>query len=273
MADAADHWIFASYIRHLEGRIGNRLTDPERTELLKFARGHFEAIDRCNALFHGVTRAIHLTEVVLATLEGRWLLGKEVDSAELRHALIAVWCHSAAFADTLTDDDRLPRGIPNDGWWPWVFDRSATLCARAAPNFSGIDVAKLVALSQACGFAPVAANHQSGHQSSHRPDDPDSPDTELLEQVRAAWLVSLASDGNQAIKLKPLWTALHYWSGQSSGGPLELPGTLPEWIHFPTHWKTTLSQWSTDAMTPAMKLLELTEDGRDHLEHLRCALQ
>jgi len=26
-------------------------------------------------------------------------------------------------------------------------------------------------------------------------------------------------------------------------------------------------------MAPAMELLELTEDGQDHLEHLRCALQ
>jgi len=273
MTDAADHWIFANYIRHLEARIGNRLTDPERTELLKFARGHFEAIDRCNALFHGVTRAIHLTEVVLATLEGRWLLGKQVDSVELRHALIAVWCHSAAFADTLTDDDRLPRGIPNDGWWPWVFDRSATLCAQAAQAMSGIDGAKLVALSQACGFAPVAIGHQSDHQSDHPPDVTKDPDIELVQQLRAAWLVSLASDGNQATKLKPLWTALHYWSGQTSGAPLELLDPLPDWVAFPNHWKSTLSQWSTDAMTPAMKLLELTEDGQDHLEHLHCALQ
>jgi hypothetical protein len=273
MANATDHWIFASYIQHLESRIGTRLRDTERTNLCEFARGHFEAIDRCNALFHGITRAIHLTEVVLATLEGRWLLGKQVDSAELRHVLIAVWCHSAAFADTLTDDDRLPRGIPNDGWWPWVFDRSATLCAQAAQAMSGIDGAKLVALSQACGFAPVAVGHRSDHQSGHPPDVTKDPDIELVQQLHAAWLISLASDRNQATKLKPLWTALHYWSGESSGVPLELPGTLPEWIHFPRHWKTTLSQWSTDAMTPAMKLLELTEDGQDHLEHLRCALQ
>jgi len=273
MADATDHWIFASYIQHLEGRIGARLRDTERTELCKFARGHFEAIDRCNALFHGVTRAIHLTEVVLATLEGRCLLGQRVDSAELRHALIAVWCHSAAFADTLADDDRLPRGIANDGWWPWVFDRSAKLCARAAPNFSGIDVARLVALSQACGFAPLAADHQSGHRTGHPPDLSDAPDTELIDQMHAAWLVSLASDGNQATKLKPLWTALHYWSDQSSGAPLELPGTLPEWIHFPAYWKSTLSQWSSGAMAPALELLELTEDGRDHLKNLRHTLQ
>jgi hypothetical protein len=273
MANAADHWIFASYISHLEGRIGNRLTDPDRTELCEFARGHFEAIDRCNALFHGVTRAIHLTEVVLATLEGRWLLGKEVDSAELRHALIAVWCHSAAFADTLREDHRLPRGIPNDGWWPWVFDRSATLCALAATNFSGIDGAKLVALSQACGFARVTVGHQSDHQSGHPPAFTDARDIELVQQLHAAWLISLASDGNHATKLKPLWTALHYWSGQRSGAPLELPGALPEWILFPPKWKAMLSQWSTDAMAPAMKLLELTEDGQDHLEHLRSALQ
>jgi hypothetical protein len=273
MADAADHWIFASYISHLEGRIGNRLTDPERAELCEFARGHFEAIDRCNALFHGVTRAIHLTEVVLATLEGRWLLGKQVDSAELRHALIAVWCHSAAFADTLREDHRLPRGTPNDGWWPWVDDRSATLCALAATNFSGINGAKLVALSRACGFAPVTIGHQSDHQSGHPPAVTDARDIELVQQLHAAWLISLASEADQATKLKPLWTALHYWSGQRSGAPLELPGSLPEWILFPPQWKAMLSQWSTDAMAPAMKLLELTEDGQDHLEHLRSALQ
>jgi len=260
MANATDHWIFASYIQHLESRIGTRLRDTERTELCEFARGHFESIDRCNALFHDVTRAIHLTEVVLATLEGRWLLAKQVDSAELRHVLLAVWCHSAAFADTLGDDPRLPRGIPNDGWWPWVFDRSALLCARAAPHFSDIDVAKLVVLSQACGFAPPT-------------DAPDCPDTELIRQVHAAWLISLASDGNQATKLKPLWTALHFWSGQSSGAPLELPATLLEWIHFPAHWKTTLLQWSSGAMAPATDLLKLTEDGRDHLKNLRHALQ
>jgi len=74
MADMGDHWIFASYINHLEKRIGTRLEDAERKELCDFARNHFELIDRCNALFHGVTRAIHLTEVILATLEGRWLL-------------------------------------------------------------------------------------------------------------------------------------------------------------------------------------------------------
>jgi hypothetical protein len=201
------------------------------------------------------------------------LLGKEVDSAELRHALIAVWCHSAAFADTLREDHRLPRGIPNDGWWPWVFDRSATLCALAATNFSGIDGAKLVALSQACGFARVTVGHQSDHQSGHPPAFTDARDIELVQQLHAAWLISLASDGNHATKLKPLWTALHYWSGQRSGAPLELPGALPEWILFPPKWKAMLSQWSTDAMAPAMKLLELTEDGQDHLEHLRSALQ
>jgi hypothetical protein len=269
MTDWTGHSIFTSYIRHLKGRIGTRLLDAECTELCEFARSHFESIDRCNALFNGVNRAIHLTEVVLATLEGRWLLAKQVDSADLRHVLLSVWCHSAAFADTLTDDERLPRGIPNDGWWPWVFDRSAKLCARAAPNFRVIDRDKLVALSQACGFAPVASDHRSGHPHP----DPETPGTGLVQQVRAAWLISLASDGNQATKLKPLWTALRHWSVQDAGAPLELPSSLPEWIDFPAYWRNTLWLWSSGAMGPAIELLELTEDGRSHLKHLRDALQ
>jgi hypothetical protein len=265
MADMGDHWIFASYISHLEGRISTRLADSERGELCEFASGHFESIDRCNALFHGVTRAIHLTEVVLATLEGRWLLAQQVDPDELRHVLLAIWCHSAAFADSLPEDDRLPTGIANDGWWPWVYDRSATLCALAAQNMHGIDVARLVTLSHACGFAPGAVAPQS--------DALGGSDAELIQRVQAAWLVSLASDGSQATKLKPLWRALRYWSGQHSGAPLELPGTLTEWIDFPAQWKRTLSQWSRTAMAPAIELLDLTEDGRDHLENLRHALQ
>ena len=265
MADIGDHWIFASYINHLEKRIGARLEDAERKELCDFARNHFESIDRCNALFHGVTRAIHLTEVILATLEGRWLLAKRVDPRELRHVLLAVWCHSAAFADTLADDTRLPRGISNDGWWPWVSDRSATLCAHAGQSIKGMDVPQLVALAQACGFERVASENQS--------KVPESPDNELIQQVHGAWLISLASEADQATKLKPLWTALHCWSDQSSGAPLELPGSLPEWIDFRSYWKSILSQWSSGAMAPALELLELTEDGRDHLEHLRRALQ
>jgi len=277
MPDEADHWIFASYIRHLDRRIGTRLTDTERTQICEFARGHFETIDRCNALFNGVTRAIHLTEVVLATLEGQWLLAKQVDPNELRHVLLAVWCHSAAFADTLPGDDRLPLGIPNDGWWPWVYDRSATLCARAAQAVSGVDVAKLVALSQACGFGPVAVDH--------RPDVNDvtsvtsaanvtqAPNTQLIQRVRAAWLISLASDADQSSKLKPLWTALRYWSGHNEREIRGVLGEIPEWIDFPAQWKGMLWQWSRTAMAPAMELLELTEDGRDHLEHLRRALQ
>ena len=265
MANGADHWIFASYIAHLDQRIGTRLSDIERTEICDFARSHFESIDRCNALFHGISRAIQLTEVVLATLEGRWLLAKQVDPDELRHVLLAVWCHSAAFADTLPEDDRLPIGTPNDGWWPWVYDRSAKLCASAAKKLSGIDVAKLVALSQACRFEQVAVGHQ--------PDVSATPESELIQGVHAAWLISLASDPNQATKLKPLWTALDYWSRQSAGSPLELPGTVPKWVDFPAYWKSTLSQWSGGAMAPAMKLLKLTDDGRDHLEHVQRALQ
>jgi len=265
MADIGDHWIFASYINHLEKRIGARLEDAERKELCDFARHHFESIDRCNALFHGVTRAIHLTEVILATLEGRWLLAKRVDPRELRHVLLAVWCHSAAFADTLADDTRLQRGISNDGWLPWDSDRSATLCAHAGQSIKGMDVPQLVALAQACGFERVASENQS--------KVPESPDNELIQQVHGAWLISLASEADQATKLKPLWTALHCWSDQSSGAPLELPGSLPEWIDFRSYWKSILSQWSSGAMAPALELLELTEDGRDHLEHLRRALQ
>ena len=269
MADAADHWIFASYIDHLEQRIGTRLTDTDRTQICAFARDHFESIDRCNALFHGVTRAIHLTEVVLATLEGQWLLAKQVDPSELRHVLIAVWCHSAAFADTLPEDGRLPLGIPNDGWWPWVYDRSAKLCASAAETMAGLDAARLVTLSQACGFAPVAVAHPANVN--------DTSEAELIERIRAAWLISLASASDQPSKLKPLWTALHHWSSQNAGTPLVLPGALisalPEWIHFPAQWNSTLLQWSKTVMAPAIELLKLTEDGRDHLEHLRRALQ
>jgi len=265
VANGAAHWIFASYIDHLEKRIGTRLEDAERKELCDFARNHFESIDRCNALFHGVTRAIHLTEVVLATLEGRWLLAKRVDPLELRHVLLAVWCHSAAFADTLAGDTRLPRGISNDGWWPWVHDRSATLCAHAGERIKGTDVPQLVALTQACGLSRVASENPS--------EVPESPDNELIQRVHGAWLISLASGADQATKLKPLWTALHYWSGQNAGTPLELPRSLPEWIDFPKYWKSILSQWSSGAMTPALELLELTEDGRDHLAHLRRALE
>lgn len=274
MPDAADHWIFASYIHHLEERIGTRLADTERTQICAFARGHFEKIDRCNALFNGVTRAIHLTEVVLAMLEGQWLLAKQVDTNELRHVLLAVWCHSAAFADTLPEDDRLPLGIPNDGWWPWVHDRSATLCTLAAQAMSGIDLARLVALSQACSFAPVAVSHPPDVT-----DDTDvcdltqAPDTQLIQRVHAAWLISLASDAGQSNKLKPLWTALRYWSGQNEGTTLGVPDVIPEWIDFPARWKSLLFQWSRTTMAPATELLELTEDGRDHLEHLRRALQ
>jgi len=274
MPDEADHWIFASYIRHLDRRIGTRLTDTERTQICEFARSHFETIDRCNALFNGVTRAIHLTEVVLATLEGRWLLAKQVDPSELRHVLLAIWCHSAAFADTLPGDDRLPLGIPNDGWWPWVYDRSATLCARAAQAVSGVDVAKLVALSHACGFGPVAVDHGPYVKDvTSVTDVTQAPDAQLIERVRAAWLISLASDADQFSKLKPLWTALRYWSGQNECETLGVLGEIAEWIDFPTQWKGMLSQWSRTAMVPAMELLELTEDGRDHLEHLRRALQ
>jgi hypothetical protein len=277
MPDAADHWIFASYIHHLEKRIGTRLTDTERRQICEFARGYFEKIGQCNALFNGVTRAIHLTEVVLATLEGQWLRGKQVDPNELRHVLLAVWCHSAAFADTLPEDDRLPLGIPNDGWWPWVHDRSATLCTRAAQAMSGIDVARLIALSQACGFAPVAVNHRPDVTSvtnvTSSTNGTQAPDTQLIQRVRAAWLISLASDADQSSKLKPLWTALRYWSGQNECETRGVLGEIPEWIDFPAQWKGMLSQWSRTAMAPAIELLELTEDGRDHLEHLRRALQ
>ena len=271
MTKVAGHWIFASYINHLDRRIGARLTDTARTEICDFARHYFESIDRCNALFHGVTRAIHLTEVVLATLEGHWLLAKQVDPDELRHVLLAVWCHSAAFADTLPEDDRLPRGTPNDGWWPWVDDRSATLCARAARELSGLNAARLVALTQACGFAEVPVRRQG--DGPDRPDAQEAEDAELIQRVHAAWLVSLASDTDQAKKLKPLWTALHSWSGQNAGAPLQLLGPVPDWIDFPAHWKGTLSRWSGGAMAPAKKLLALTPDGRDHLEHLERALR
>jgi hypothetical protein len=274
MPDAADHWIFASYIRHLDRRIGTRLTDTERTQICEFARGHFEKIDRCNALFNGVTRAIHLTEVVLAMLEGQWLLGKQVDPNELRHVLLAVWCHSAAFADTLPEDNRLPLGIPNDGWWPWVHDRSATLCTRAAQAMSGIDVARLITLSQAFGFAPVAVDHRPDVTSvTSVTNVTQAPDTQLIQRVRAAWLISLASDADQSSKLKPLWTALRYWSGQNECETRGVLDEIPEWIDFPAQWKGMLAQWSRTSMAPAIELLELTEDGRDHLEHLRRALQ
>jgi hypothetical protein len=141
----------------------------------------------------------------------------------------------------------------------------------------GIDVAKLVALSQACGFGPVTVDH--------RPDVNDvtsvtsannvtqAPDTQLIRRVRAAWLISLASDADQSSKLKPLWTALRYWSGQNECETRGVLGEIPEWIDFPAQWKGMLSQWSRTAMAPAIELLELTEDGRDHLEHLRRALQ
>jgi hypothetical protein len=193
------------------------------------------------------------------------LLAKRVDPLELRHVLLGVWCHSAAFADTLAGDTRLPRGISNDGWWPWVSDRSATLCTHAGQSIQGTDVPQLVAFAQACGFSRVASENQS--------EVPESPDNKLIQQVHGAWLISLASEAVQATKLKPLWTALQYWSDQSSGAPLELPGSLPEWIDFRSYWKSILSQWSSGAMAPAIELLELTEDGRDHLEHLRRALR
>jgi hypothetical protein len=271
MADMGDHWIFASYISHLERRISTRLADSERGELCEFASGHFESIDRCNALFNNVTRAIHLTEVVLAMLEGQWLLAKQVDRNELRHALLAVWCHSAAFADILPEDDRIPCGIPNDGWWPWIDDRSAALCVRAAKTMSGIDEAKLIALSQACGFAPAAVGDTKNH--ADHTEVAQVPDAQLNQRIRAAWLISLASDAGQSNKLKLLWKALRYWSSQHEGTPPGVPGVIAEWLDFPAQWKGLLLQWSRTAMAPAMDLLELTEDGRDHLEHLHRALQ
>jgi hypothetical protein len=260
----ADHSIVASYIDHLKGQIGDRFGHHERTELCDYARHHFESLDRCNALFHGVSRAIHLTEVVLATFQGRWLVAGSVESSEFRHVLLAVWCHSAAFADTL-EDDRLPRGVPNDGWWPWVHDRSARLCVRAAETVGGLDVAKLIALSQACGFSLDAVEKTE-------PVITATSTVELVELVRAAWLVSLATDGDQANKIKPLWTALRYWSGQDTGSSLGLEVQPPKWVDFPAHWKRTLSLWSKTAMGPAIELLELTEDGRGHLLNLQRAL-
>jgi hypothetical protein len=143
------------------------------------------------------------------------------------------------------------------------------LCTRAAQAINGVDEAKLIALSQACGFAPAAIGQTPGIK--------DRPEAALIQQIRAAWLISLASDSDQSSKLKPLWTALHYWSVQNEGTPLVLPdaliSALREWIRFPAQWNSTLLQWSKTAMTPAMELLELTEDGRDHLEHLRRVLQ
>lgn len=259
MIEIAGSWASTDYLEHLESRIGKRLADAEFAELRAFARNHFHTMTRCNALFHGFARAIHLTEVVLATLEGRWLASKQTNPDELRQVLLAIWCHSAAFADTLPDDHRLPQGMPNDGWWPWVRERSATLCALSAQSIRGIDVASLITLSQACSFSPVEGPTLNGASS------------EVSRLVHASWLISLGSDPGQATKTKPLWTALHYWSEQQGGDPIALAGTLAQWTEFPAQWKARLQEWSRTAMAPAMALLQLTEDGREHLENLRRA--
>ena len=260
MIEAAGSWALGDYLEHLEYRIGKRLGAAEFRELSAFAREHFETMSRCNAIFHGSPRAIHLTEVVIATLEGRWLASKQTNPGELRQALLAIWCHSAAFADTLQDDHRLPDGIPNDGWWPWVRERSATLCGRSAQSIHGLDLASLVVLSQACSFSPIGGSALNAANS------------ELSQLIRACWLISLGSDPSQATKIKPLWTSLHYWSEQQGGDPLQLSGGLPEWTEFPKHWKNLLQQWTRSDMVPAMDLLQLTEDGREHLENLQLAI-
>jgi hypothetical protein len=260
MIEVAGSWALDDYLEHLEYRISKRLADAELRTFRIIARAHFDTMSRCNALFHGSARAIHLTEVVLATLEGRWLASKQTNSGELRKVLLAIWCHSAAFADTLVDDHRLPSGIPNDGWWPWVRERSATLCGRSAQSIDGLDLPSLIALSQACSFAPIGSSA------------PTAANLELSQLIRAAWLISLGSDPSQATKIKPLWTALHYWSEQQGGDPLQLSGTLPQWTEFPQHWKGLLQQWTRTDMRPAIDFLQLTEDGREHLQNLQQAI-
>jgi len=260
MIEVAGSWALDDYLEHLEYRIGKRLADSEFRALRAFARDHFATMSRCNAIFHGSARAIHLTEVVLATLEGRWLVSRQTPSRELSQVLLAIWCHSAAFADTLIDDHRLPSGVPNDGWWPWVRERSATLCMQTAQSILGLDLTNLTVLSQACSFSPIGGS------------EPTTENAELSQLIRASWLLSLGSDPSQATKIKPLWTALHYWSEQRGGDPLPLVGALPGWTQFPTHWKALLQQWSQTDMLPAMDLLRLTEDGREHLENLQRAI-
>lgn len=260
MIEVAGSWALDDYIEHLENRIGKKLADAEFRELRAFARDHFNRMSRCNALFHGSARAIHLTEVVLATFEGRWLASNQNNPGELRQALLAIWCHSAAFADTLLDDHRLPSGVPNDGWWPWVRERSATLCGRSTQSIHGLDLPSLIALSQACSFSPIGGSA------------PTAANLELSQLIRASWLISLGSEPSQATKIKPLWTALHYWSEQQGGDPLPLMGALPEWPEFPKHWKGLLQQWTRTDMTPAIDFLQLTEDGREHLQNLQRAI-
>jgi hypothetical protein len=259
MLESANGMLVPAYVRSLEQRLGTVSKPEDLALLVRTATDCLTAVGDGNAIFNSLPRAIHLTEVVLAVLQGRQLmLKRRLFGAEAIDCLLAIWAHSAVFSSLLTGDERLAPGIAADGWWPWSRDRSRRLCEHLAARGEMRSVARLSRLAAACHFL--------GDQDAAGPAE----DRDLARLLHAAWLFSFACDPGGKRRFKPLWGVLQHWAGASAAEPIGLPVPIPQWVEFPQWWKAWVDTW-VDSSVPKefasiRDFLRQSSAGNDYLD-------